>query len=89
MMTSSAFYEVRIPDFEIPAARLFLTAWLSSSGTHVESDDPLCEICAGDIVIEIMAKRNGVFYHAAVDVDDELVTGTLIGKIELESQFKR
>ena len=49
-----------------------------------ESGDPVCEICAGDIVVEIIARHGGVFHYAAVEVDDELATGTVIGTIELE-----
>ena len=50
----------------------------------VESGDPLCEICAEDIVVEMVARHGGVFHCAAVEVDDELTTGTVIGTIELE-----
>ena len=84
MSTSSELYEVRIPDFEIPKARLCLTAWIVVSGSMVESGDPLCEICAEDIVVEMVARHGGVFHYAAVEVDDELTTGTVIGTIELE-----
>ncbi|MEE2676215.1 MAG: biotin/lipoyl-containing protein [Planctomycetota bacterium] len=84
MSTSPKLYEVRIPDFEIPGARLCLTGWIVGSGARVESGDPVCEICAGDIVVEIIARHGGVFHYAAVEVDDELETGTVIGMIELE-----
>ncbi len=84
MSTSPKLYEVRIPDFEIPGARLCLTGWIVGSGARVESGDPVCEICAGDIVVEIIARHGGVFHYAAVEVDDELATGTVIGMIELE-----
>ena len=84
MSTSPKLYEVRIPDFEIPRARLCLTGWIVGSGARVESGDPVCEICAGDIVVEIIARHGGVFHYAAVEVDDELATGTVIGMIELE-----
>ena len=50
----------------------------------VESGDPLCEICAEYIVVEMVARHGGVFHCAAVEVDDELTTGTVIGTIELE-----
>ena len=51
----SQFYSVHVPDFDLPNARLILTGWLTGSGAVVESGDPLCEICAGDILIEIDA----------------------------------
>lgn len=86
MSTQPELYEVRIPDFEIPGARLCLTGWIAGSGAMVESGDPLCEICAGDIVVEMVARHGGVFRYAAVDVDDELATGVVIGTIELEDE---
>ncbi|MEC9097305.1 MAG: biotin/lipoyl-containing protein [Planctomycetota bacterium] len=76
-------YQVRIPDFEMPGANLILTGWLTSSGTVVESGEPLCEICAGDIVVEITARRDGIFHHAAIEVDDRLSTGMVIGTIDV------
>ena len=84
MSTPPELYAVRIPDFEIPGAQLCLTGWIVGSGARVESGDPVCEICAGDIVVEIIARHGGVFHYAAVEVDDELATGTVIGTIELE-----
>ena len=44
-----------------------------------------CEICAGDILIEIDAVRSGTFHHAEVELDDELLTGMVIGTIEVEA----
>ena len=85
-MSMSQFYSVQVPDFDLPKARLTLTGWLTESGAEVESGDPLCEICAGDILIEIGAKRSGVFRHAEVELDDEISTGMIIGTIELETE---
>ncbi len=81
----SQFYSVHVPDFDLPNARLILTGWLTGSGAVVESGDPLCEICAGDILIEIDAVRSGTFHHAEVELDDELLTGMVIGTIEVEA----
>ncbi|MBH58556.1 MAG: hypothetical protein CMJ82_15380 [Planctomycetaceae bacterium] len=62
-----------------------MTGWLTGSGAVVEAGDPLCEICAGDILIEIDAVRSGTFHHAVVELDDELLTGMVIGTIEVEA----
>ena len=82
MVDSSAEHEVRVPEFDIPGAELVLSGWLTSSGTEVMSGDPLCEICAGDIVVEIPARRSGVFHQSAVEVDAVVETGGLLGTIE-------
>ena len=58
---------------DIRAAVAFLLLFLDRPAPH-----------AGDIVVEIIARHGGVFHYAAVEVDDELATGTVIGTIELE-----
>jgi len=85
-MSMPQLYSVRVPDFDLPNAKLILTGWLTGSGAMVESGDPLCEICAGDILIEIDAVRSGTFRHAEVELDDELLTGMVIGTIEVEAE---
>ncbi len=83
MVDPSAAQEVRVPDFDIPGAELVLSGWLTNSGAEVMSGEPLCEICAGDIVVEIPAQRSGIFRQSAVEVDAVVETGGLLGTIEL------
>ena len=76
-------YEVVVPEMDLPTATLILSGWLANSGDLVEFGSPLCEVCAGDILMEIVARHEGIFRRSLLEVDQCLTVGMPLGVIEI------
>ena len=76
-------YEVLVPEMDLPTATLTLSGWLANSGDQIESGSPLCEVCAGDILVEIAARHEGIFHRSLLEVDECLTVGMPLGVIEI------
>tara|TARA_B100000674_G_C37489087_1_gene755011 strand:+ start:424 stop:678 length:255 start_codon:yes stop_codon:yes gene_type:complete len=75
-------HEVVVPELDLDGASLSLSGWLVKSGVQVVPGDPICEVCAGDIVVEVGARYEGIFQRESLEVDQQLQTGMRIGLIE-------
>jgi len=73
---------VSIPDLELDAVQMTLSAWLVTDQVSVLCGDSLCEVSAGDVCVEVLAPCSGVLRQIIVDLDEVLQTGDVIAEIE-------
>ncbi len=74
--------ELTLPDFDLPAAQLIVSAWHAKRGQRIIEGDRLIEISAGDVIIDLSAPASGILAEKCVKIDDQLTVGQLLARIE-------
>ena len=74
-----------LTDIGLPNVPLRAGAWLVAVGARVVAGDPLLEVLAGDVLVDVPAPADGVLKRRCVAEDDELQVGRLLAVIVAES----
>ncbi len=77
-----ASVEVRIPDLGLPGEPIRLTVWHSARGGRVEVGEPLLEITAGAVTIDVPAPAGGLLAETLAAEDDLIKPGDPVAIIE-------
>ena len=77
-------HDVRVPDFDLPDRPMRLTLWMAKPGWLVEAEQPVAEILAGEVLIELPAPVTGVMEERLVEVDELVSPGQVIARLETE-----
>ena len=76
--------EVRLPDLGLPKEPVRLTVWLAAHGSHVDRGEPILEVTAGAVTIDLPAPTCGVLAERIAAEDDLLKTGDPLAIIETD-----
>jgi pyruvate/2-oxoglutarate dehydrogenase complex dihydrolipoamide acyltransferase (E2) component len=79
-MTSQS-HELRLPNLGLDGAAITVSCWLVRRGTAVMQGDRLLEVLAGEVTVDLASPASGVLVRQAVEEDDPVVTGQLLGVI--------
>jgi pyruvate/2-oxoglutarate dehydrogenase complex dihydrolipoamide acyltransferase (E2) component len=74
--------ELRVPDLGLDGQPISLSGWLVSRGARVEEGEPVAEILAGPVTVDLPAPAAGVLVKRLVDVDAPLSVGQALAMIE-------
>jgi pyruvate/2-oxoglutarate dehydrogenase complex dihydrolipoamide acyltransferase (E2) component len=77
-------HDVRVPDFDLPDRPMRLTLWMAKLGRLVEVEQPIAEILAGEVLIELPSPATGTLEERLVEVDEPIEPGQVIGRLETE-----
>ena len=77
--------DVRLPDLDLPGVPITACCWHASVGQRVMAGDRLVEIAAGDVTIDLAASATGVLVERCVEIDQPLVIGQLLARIQEKS----
>ena len=76
--------DVRVPQLDLPDCPMRLTLWMIKPDRFVEEDQPMAEILAGDVLIELPAPATGILEERFVEEDEPVEPGQVIGRLETE-----
>lgn len=77
--------ELRLPDLGLDDRPISLSGWLVSRGARVEEGEPVAEILAGPVTVDLPSPVAGVLVQRLVDVDEALSVGQVLAVIETGS----
>jgi 2-oxoglutarate dehydrogenase E2 component (dihydrolipoamide succinyltransferase) len=77
--------ELRLPDLGLDDQPISLSGWLVSRGAPVEEGEPVAEILAGPVTVDLPAPASGVLVKRLVDVDAPLSPGQALAVIETDA----
>ena len=75
-----------LPDLELEGVRVQASVWLASLGSDVVCGDRILEVLAGEATVDLPAPATGRLVEQCVADDDVLVTGQLLGVIEVAEE---
>jgi len=71
-----------MPQLDLPHHTATVCLWHRSCGRQVDFGEPLIEVVAGEVLIDIPAPATGVLAEKYVQNDDVVSGGQLLGIIE-------
>ena len=74
-------HEFALPDLGLGDTPILASTWLVGRGGKVVEGDPLLELAAGDVTVDLPAPLSGVLDDQLVEEDDEVVVGQVLGVI--------
>ena len=77
-------HEVNLPDLGLGDRPMVAGLWLVMPGNRVEEGDPLLEVSAESVVIDIPAPVDGTLVEVLVSEDEPIETGQLLAVIECD-----
>ena len=77
-------HDIRVPDFDLPEQPMRLTLWIAKLGQLVEAEQPIAEILAGEVLIELPSPATGVLDEWFVEVDESVEPGQVIARLDTE-----
>ncbi len=78
--------ELRLPELEMGDQAVRLTVWLAARGSRVEKGEPILEVTAGAVTVDLPAPASGLLVERLAAEDDLIATGDPIAVIETEGQ---
>jgi pyruvate/2-oxoglutarate dehydrogenase complex dihydrolipoamide acyltransferase (E2) component len=76
--------EVRLPDLGMPGQPIRLTVWLAARGSRVQRGEPLLEITAGAVTVDLPAPVSGLLAERLAAEDDLMEPGAPVAIIETD-----
>jgi len=76
--------EARLPDLGLSGRLVRATVWLASPGNFVERGEPLVEVTAGGVVVDIPAPASGVLTERLVAIDEQIGCDAPLATIDPE-----
>jgi pyruvate/2-oxoglutarate dehydrogenase complex dihydrolipoamide acyltransferase (E2) component len=76
--------EVQLPELGLPKEPIRLTVWLAAGGSHVNRGEPILEVTAGAVTVDLPAPACGVLAARLAAEDDLLKTGDPVAIIETD-----
>jgi pyruvate/2-oxoglutarate dehydrogenase complex dihydrolipoamide acyltransferase (E2) component len=74
--------ELYLPDFDLPGVPVIACVWHAAVGDRVVEGDRLLEVTAGDVTIDLAAPASGILAERCVRVDDRLIVGQVLARIQ-------
>jgi len=74
--------EVKVPQIGSTASEITITKWVKQEGEKVIKDEPLFEIMASKINIEVKAEVSGILCKILAKEGAEVFVGDVIAEIE-------
>ncbi len=74
-----------LPDLGIDDQPITVSLWLVEQGSRVKAEDPVLEVLAGPVTIDLPAGTDGVLVETLVAEDDPLRVGQRLAVIESDS----
>ena len=75
-------YEIIVPELGIDGQRISLGLWLLKRGVAVVAGEPVVELLAGEVVVDLSAPADGVLAEKFVGEDEPVEPGRCLGIIE-------
>ncbi len=76
--------EVRLPELGLPDEPVRLTVWLAAQGSLVERGEPILEVTAGAVTIDLPAPASGLLAERLAAEDDLVKPGDPVAIIETD-----
>ena len=76
--------EVRLPDLGLGDEPTRLTVWLAARGSSIERGEPILEITAGAVTIDLPAPASGLLVEKLAEEDDLLKCGDSVAIIDTD-----
>ncbi len=77
--------EVRLPELAMGDQAVRVTVWLAVRGSRVERGEPIVEVTAGAVTIDLPSPASGLLLEKLAGEDDLIVPGDPIAIIETDS----
>lgn len=77
-----ARFEMLVPDMGLSDEPMRVTAWLVREGSWVDHDEPVLEVTAGSVVVDLPAPVSGVLVEKRVAEDDLVTPACLVAIFE-------
>ena len=85
-MVATTQIEMVTPDFDLSGEHLVVTVWLVKRGDGVVRGEPLVEITANDVSIDVSAPASGTLCQRCVEEDSVVAVGDVLARIEVEEE---
>ncbi len=79
-----ARHELVLPQLEMGDQPIVVSLWLVEPGSHVNEEQPILEVLAGPVTIDLPAPADGVLSETLVTEDETLAVGQRLAVIESE-----
>ena len=79
-----ARFEVRLPDLGLPEEPIRLTVWLAAHRSRVERGEPILEVTAGAVTVDLPAPASGLLVERLAAEDDLVTPGDPVAIIETD-----
>ena len=76
--------EVRLPDLGLGEESIRLTVWLATRGSQVERGEPILEVTAGAVTIDLPAPVSGLLAERLAGEDDLIKPGDPVAIIQTD-----
>ena len=73
--------DIKMPALGESVTEGTVTTWLKSVGDSVEQDEPILEVSTDKVDTEVPAPASGILENIAVQEDEEVAVGTVLGTI--------
>lgn len=77
-------HELLLPDLGLGNRPITISLWLVAQGDRVSEGEPVVEIVAGPVVVDLPAPVDGVLVETLVSEDEPLAVGQRLAVIERE-----
>ena len=78
-------YEFLLPELDLGPVPVRASVWLVSEGTEVETGEPLLEVVAGEVSVDLPSPVCGRLVKQCVTEDDALGTGEVLAVLATAS----
>jgi pyruvate/2-oxoglutarate dehydrogenase complex dihydrolipoamide acyltransferase (E2) component len=78
--------ELILPELGLDDLPITASLWLVEPGCSVSAGDPLLEVLAGPITVDLPAPADGVLAETLVEENETLVVGQRLALIEADSR---
>jgi len=75
-------HDLIMPDLEMPDTPARLTLWLVPCGSRVSEGEPIAEILAGPVTVDLSAPADGILRETLVAEDDLVEPGQRLAVVE-------
>ena len=75
-------HDLILPELGIDDVPITVSLWLVERGSRVVEEEPLLEVLAGPVTVDLPSPADGVLVEVLVAEDDELVAGQRLAVIE-------
>ena len=79
-------HELTLPDLGIDEGPIAVSLWLVRRGSRVIEGDPLVEILAGSVIVDLPSPADGVLVEALVAEDDVVQVGQPLAVIHSDAE---
>ena len=79
-------FDLILPDLGLGEQPVLAGLWLVEQGGHVSAGEPVLEVLAGSVVVDLPAPTDGVLVETLVDEDTPLQPGQRLAVIRAEGE---